>query len=167
MTLAPLSRKHRIPPMDASAATRASWQIKPPPATRVALAYTRSFTAAEHARLLLGLVPAQMEDKWFIYFEDAWLHLHRSWTGACIYGVRLEPEGEGSRVAEAWASRSTEEYTRTDAAYDARLLSFLVDRLLLRLDVAFPVPDAIEGGDRASLYRHHVVGHARARDEDP
>jgi hypothetical protein len=115
----------------------------------------------------MGLLPVQMEDKWFIYYEEDWLYLHRSWTGACIYGVHLAPDGEGSSVAAAWASRATEEYTRSDDAYDARLLAFLVDRLLLRLDVPFPVPDAIEGGDRASLYRHHVVGHARATDEEP
>lgn len=131
------------------------------------LPYERRFSAAEHARLAQGLVPAQMEDKWFIYLENGLLRLHRSWTGACIYGVRLEMDGEQSVVKEAWVSRATSEYTRTDDAYDARLLSFLVERLLLGREVPFPVPDAIEGGDRASLYRHHVVGHARSSDEEP
>ena len=150
-------------------ATRASWKTKPDPRVRAPLRYEyeRRFSPAEYARIVVGLVPAQREDKWLIYFEDGWLRLHRSFTGACIYGARVAAgEGEASAVAEAWVSRATEEYTRTDDAYDARLLAYLVDRLLLRMDVAFPVPDAIEGGDRASLYRHHVVGHARAGDED-
>jgi len=149
-------------------ATSASWRIKPLPEQRAPLPYERRFSAAEHARLAQGLVPAQMEDKWFIYLEDGLLRFHRSATGTCIYGVRLETEGDGSVVKEAWVSRAPGEYTRTDDAYDARLLSFLVERLLLGArEVPFPVPDAIVGGDKASLYRHHVVGHARAADEEP
>jgi len=156
--------------MPSEPATSASWKIKPLPEKRAPLRYERRFSAAEHARLVRGLVPVEMEDKWFIYLEDGLLRLHRSWTGACIYGVRLamEGDGEGSVVEEAWVSRATDDYTRTDDAYDARLLSFLIERLLLgNSQVPFPVPDAIEGGDKASLYRHHVVGHARASDEEP
>ncbi len=154
--------------MASQPATSASWKIKPLPEKRAPLSYERRFSAAEHARLVRGLVPVEMEDKWFIYLEDGLLRLHRSWTGACIYGVRLGVEGEGSIVEEAWVSRATDDYTRTDDAYDARLLSFLIERLLLgNNQVPFPVPDAIEGGDKASLYRHHVVGHARASDEEP
>ncbi len=154
--------------MPSEPATSASWKIKPLPGKRAPLSYERRFSASEHARLVRGLVPVEMEDKWFIYLEDGLLRLHRSWTGACIYGVRLRMEGEGSLVEEAWVSRATDDYTRTDDAYDARLLSFLIERLLLgNSQVPFPVPDAIEGGDKASLYRHHVVGHARASDEEP
>jgi hypothetical protein len=154
--------------MPSEPATSASWKIKPLPEKRAPLPYERRFSAAEHARLVRGLVPVEMEDKWFIYLEDGLLRLHRSWTGACIYGVRLAMDGEGSIVEEAWVSRATDDYTRTDDAYDARLLSFLIERLLLgNSQVPFPVPDAIEGGDKASLYRHHVVGHARASDEEP
>jgi hypothetical protein len=114
------------------------------------LGYERRFTAEEQRRLALGIVPRNMEDKWFIFFEDGWLYLHRSWTGACIYRVRLAPVDEGCEVAEAWV----------------RLLRFLVDRLLLGLDAPFPVPEAVAGGDKAALYRHHVVGHERTNDED-
>jgi hypothetical protein len=130
------------------------------------LGYERRFTAEEQRRLALGIVPRNMEDKWFIFFEDGWLYLHRSWTGACIYRVRLAPVDEGCEVAEAWVNRAPEEYTRRDDDYDVRLLRFLVDRLLLGLDAPFPVPEAVAGGDKAALYRHHVVGHERTNDED-
>jgi len=33
----------------------------------------------------MGLVPEEIEDKWFIYWEDDTLFFHRSWTGNCIY----------------------------------------------------------------------------------
>jgi hypothetical protein len=155
-----------MPPTSPEPATAASWQHKPLPDQRAPLPYERRFTAGEHARVVRGLIPGQTDDKWFIYFEDGLLRLHRSATGVCIYGVQLSVEDEGSVVTGAWVSRATGEYTRTDDAYDVRLLSFLVDRLLLGKQAAFPVPDAIVGGDRASLYRHHVVGHARASDEE-
>jgi hypothetical protein len=152
--------------MTAEVATRSSWQIRPLPEERATLPFERRFTKDEHARLVLGLVPAQMEDKWFIFFEEGWLYLHRSATGACIYGVHLALDGDESVVKEAWVSRKPDEYTRTDDAYDERLLAFLVDRLLLGLRRPFPLPEAIPGGERASLYRHHVVGNARANDEE-
>ena len=156
-----------MPPTPPETATAASWQHKPLPEQRAPLPYERRFTAEEHARVAAGLVPLQTDDKWFIYLDDGVLRLHRAATGVCIYGVHLSVEGEGSVVTAAWVSRATGEYTRTDDAYDVRLLSFLVDRLLLGKQAAFPVPDTIVGGDRASLYRHHVVGHARASDEEP
>jgi hypothetical protein len=149
-------------------ATRASWQIRPLPATRAPLRYERSFTPDEHARVVLGLVPRLVDDKWFIYFEQDWLYLHRASTGVCIYGVRLGPAPEkgASVVEEAWVNRTREEYTRTDDEYDARLLSFLVDRLLLGRDVPFPVPDVIAETNRTESYRQHVVGPDRRVDKD-
>ena len=147
-------------------ATRASCQVRAPPAARAPLPYERRFTKEQHARIVRGLVPARMEDKWFIFFEDGWLYLHRSWTGACIYVVRLAEDDDGSVVKEAWVSRAPEEYRRTDDGYDERLLSFLVDRLLLGRSVPFPLPEAILGDEQVALYRHQVVGDSRANDED-
>jgi hypothetical protein len=68
-------------------------------------------------------VPKDMEDKWFIYFErgpanrppeaqesaspQGWLLFHRSWTGACIYGLHLErAPGGGARVVDSWVESS-------------------------------------------------------------
>lgn len=35
--------------------------------------------------LKIGLKPKDMDDKWFIYFENNQLYFHRSWTGSCIF----------------------------------------------------------------------------------
>src|SRR5450759_5210923 len=100
--------------MPASPATRDSWQNKPMPEARARLAYERRFTAQEHRRVALGIVPRNTDDKWLIFLDGDWLTLHRSWTGVCIYAVRLARVEEGSEVVEAWANRAPEEYTRTD-----------------------------------------------------
>src|SRR5687768_7172538 len=38
-------------------------------------------SAEELRRIRLGFFPREMEDKWFVYCEPPWIHLHRSWTG--------------------------------------------------------------------------------------
>ncbi len=146
-------------------ATRESWETKPLPQARARIAYARSFEAAELARVARGVVPEEMEDKWFVFYEAPWLWFHRSWTGVAIYGVRLRAEGEGSVVEEAWVNRDPAQYRETDDAHDVALLSFLVERLLLGRDVPFPIRADVPA-EKASLLMHHVVGHARSNDED-
>lgn len=145
-------------------ATRESWKHLPLPETRSPIPFGRSFDAGEHARVVRGVVPGDMDDKWFIFYEAPWLYLHRSWTGICIYAVRLRVEGEGSTVEEAWANRNPKEYRLSDDQHDARVLSFLVDKLLLGRDVPFPVRDEFDPA-RADLLAQHVVGRGRAGDK--
>lgn len=52
----------------------------------------------EFERVAQGLVPEEMEDKWFLYFEDGKLYCHRSWNGECIYIVDIVPTGQGYRA---------------------------------------------------------------------
>ena len=62
-------------------ATRGDWKIEPMPDARAAIAYTRGFDSTEHTRLIRGIVPQEMEDKWFIFYAAPWVWFHRSWTG--------------------------------------------------------------------------------------
>ena len=130
------------------------------------MAFLALYSAAEAERIRFGLVPAQMEDKWFIFLEDAWLYLHRSWSGYCMFRLRLEAAGEGLRVAEAWVNRDPEQYEGGDDVYDVALLAYLIDRLLLGRQPPFPFPEGLQP-DAESLFRHHMVGWARANDEQP
>lgn len=65
-----------------------------------ALVISRVFTHDEMTRLRAGLVPEEMEDKWFVVFTDDELRLHRSWTGHHVYTARFEPAPWGERVTE-------------------------------------------------------------------
>lgn len=143
-------------------ATPDAWKAKPLPNSRARFALARRFDAAEYARLAYGMIPRQMEDKWFIYWAGDSLHFHRSWTGVCVFVVRLDEVPGGYSVAEAWVNRDPEQYKSTDLAGDSELLTFLIERLLLGRRVAFP---GGRGGD--DPLRHHVVGYARANDEEP
>jgi hypothetical protein len=50
-------------------ATRSSWKNLPPPAHREALGLTANFTDAEFEVIKDGVVPKEMEDKWFIFMK--------------------------------------------------------------------------------------------------
>jgi hypothetical protein len=159
-------------------ATRQSWKNQPLPDARKRLPYERTFTADERARLARGLEPQEMEDKWFVFYESPWLYFHRSWTGVCIYTVRIrEVDGvDGSAaggtsqtqwvVEEAWANRDPAQYRETDDAHDVALLSYLVDGVLLGKDVAFPIRNKELSAEQASLLKHHVVGNSGVKPPD-
>lgn len=104
---------------------------RPLPKLRVQLPFERNFTEAEVLRLKRGIEPQSMEDRWHILFKDPWLHFVRSWTGFCVYKVRVESDPAGCKVSEAWASREKRQYSVTDVHEDVELLSGAIDDLLL------------------------------------
>lgn len=147
--------------MKAQRATRQMWELKEMPEAKAELHFERTFSSDEYERISQGLVPRQMEDKWFILLEDDRLTFHRSWTGVCMYEVRLERAENAFRVSQAWVNRESEWYK---TAYEADLLAFLIDRLLLGKKVPFlhPTFDV----QAPAVYRHAMVGYNRANDED-
>lgn len=119
-------------------ATRTSWNIQPMPGSNTKLIFNQSYTNQEYEHLSAGLIPKDMEDKWFIFLDGDWLYFHRSWTGFCVYQIRFEQEGENYIVVEAIANRDPEQYRGADDQYDADLIGFLIDDFLLGKRVPFP-----------------------------
>jgi len=113
-------------------ATRDSWKTLPLPTKRAHFQMSLSFSNAEGDRLRSGFIPACMEDKWFIFFEDGWLYFHRSWTGYCLFGVRVDESSNGVRLAEAWASRDPSQYASDNIDFDKGMLETLIRNRLLR-----------------------------------
>jgi hypothetical protein len=114
-----------------TAATRASWKTLPLPLQREHFALPLHFSDAEAEQVMLGHVPKDMDDKWFIFFENGWLYFHRSWTGHCIYGVQLDGSPSGVRVVDAWASRDREHYNSPGLETDIRIVQQLISSRLL------------------------------------
>ena len=90
------------------------------------------FLDAEAEQMAGGHVPNGMDDKWFIFFEEGWLYFHRSWTGYCIYAVRLDGSPAGVRIAEAWVNRNQEQYKSPGLDTDRRMVEQLIRTRLLR-----------------------------------
>jgi len=85
-----------------------------------------------------GFRPMDMDERWFIYYEEPWLYIHRSWTGVCIYGVRFETSADGASIVESWANRDSDPYTETSIETDRELCTFFIGTLLLGQDLEFP-----------------------------
>ena len=103
---------------------RTDWKALPMPEARELASLTRSYSQAEFFQLATGLVPQQMEDKWFMFYEEPWLFLHRSWTGFCIYQVRFEKSVEGVSIAEVVMNRDPSQHT---GDFTPALLGILLD----------------------------------------
>jgi hypothetical protein len=142
--------------------TPTDWENSPMSEQRQSLALTRTFSAPEFALLRRGLLPQDMDDKWFIYCQNNVLHFHRSWTGHEIYQLGFDTSDPASvTTSHCWVTRDPAHYTGTDAAEDAAILGYLIDRLLLNRDIAFPSPAALPPQEAAVL-RHNIVGNSRS-----
>ena len=71
-----------------------------------------------------------MEDRWHVFFKDPWLHFVRSWTGFCVYKVRLEKHDAEYRITEVWVNRDRHQYGCTDGRRDVGLLSIVINDVL-------------------------------------
>ena len=141
------------------AATKESRRILPLPERRIPLKINATYTGSDIDSIKLGLIPETMEEKWFIYLNEDWLYFHRSWTGACIFGVKFRIEASDCTVLESWANRDKDQYNSDDADYDKKLVLFLIDALLLKKSVEFPRPAELPEVP-PGIYQHHVVGQA-------
>jgi len=128
-----------------------------PRATSV-LEYAAEFTPEEFERISRGLIPQEMEDKWFIYLEGDVLNFHRSWSGTCIYRVDLATVGEKLAVDRVLVNRDRGQYRATDNAYDAEVLHFLISNLLLGRQVEFPMRAGL--GSPEGLFQNYMTGTA-------
>jgi hypothetical protein len=98
--------------------------------------YRATFDRAQFEAIAQGLVPEEMEDKWFAYFHDHALCLHRSWTGQGVYRLTFSSDGETHSVTAA--ACATETLEKSDAAHQAALVDFLICNLLLGQSKPFP-----------------------------
>lgn len=95
-----------------------------------AIPFTASYSSDEFDVIAAGLIPIEMEDRWFIYYESPWLYLHRSWTGICIYKVRFEACDDRMSATETMVNRDPAQYSASNDASDVEFLGRLLDRLI-------------------------------------
>lgn len=121
------------------AASATSWTCKPFN-EGVPLSCRATFDSGQFARLKMGFIPQEMEDRWFVYYDEPHLFFHRSWTGQPVYRLSIESGPNGAKVTEAlWAKDlaarpsnwNLAESPMSNSDYQVRLLDFLVSNLLL------------------------------------
>lgn len=126
--------------------------------------YRGRFSRADYERITAGLMPAAMEDKWFIYFVAPSLFLHRSWTGKAVDRVDFDVDETGARVREAVCASDV--LVSQNADDQARLLGFLISNLLLKRGEPFPLPRNPAVGP-PGLYQHHIAGTGYPEERPP
>jgi ADP-ribosyl-[dinitrogen reductase] hydrolase len=135
------------------------WKTQSMPRETEILGFHRIFSYNEFERVRTGLVPREMEDKWFIYYENQTLNIHRSWTGYHIYKITIQQQEDNTyAVTQTIVNRNKEQYNLQNNTYEVSLLNYLIDCLLLGKD-PFPIPTDISK-EESAIYKHSMVGYA-------
>jgi len=125
---------------------REDWKTLPMPGKCRVIDVDCAYTPDEMQQIVLGFLPRQMEDKWFIFFEDKTLYCHRSWTGFCIYTAEFDFDGKRYYIKRLTVNRNPDEYKSTSDEYDVQVFNSLIGLLLLKDYGSMP------GGDPISLW---------------
>jgi len=135
-------------------------RCKPMPLAHAQLALEHTFSADEWQRICRGVVPLQMEDKWFIFVEGDMVHFHRSWTGYCIYEMQGSPLPKGVAVQRVTVNRDPDQYPCVEDEYDLALLDFLISNFLLGQRKPFPLPRGSTPAEKrgSGVAQHHIAG---------
>lgn len=114
------------------AAARGDWKTQAMPDATVTREVERRYSAAEAEAIRFGSLPWQMEDKWFIFYEDGKLFFHRSWTGLCVFVMHFREDGDALVAHRLDINGET-------ADADSESLAFhLIEALLLERDGDMP-----------------------------
>lgn len=106
-------------------AKRSDWKTVEMPERREPFPLEMDLTPEELDRLRRGHTPEEMEDKWFLFFEDGVFYACRSWTGYCIYRIPVSPEGA---IRGGTVNRDPDQYRETDPGRDGVMAEYLVSR---------------------------------------
>jgi hypothetical protein len=111
--------------------TRDEWKLHKMPKSHATIRVSRRFSAREMEKINLGFCPADMDDRWFIFYEEDRLYIHRSWTGYCTYIVRFENDGRDYVACEVQTNRNLKQHGVSDDSYDAQMAFWVIDFILL------------------------------------
>ena len=75
-------------------ATRDDWRFVDIGDQSIRIILKRRFSSEELGVLRSGHRPEDMDDRWGSFMEGDTLYLYRSWTGNCIYRLRIDDDGE-------------------------------------------------------------------------
>jgi hypothetical protein len=127
------------------------------PPAHVELLIDGRYTPQEMNQIQRGFIPADQQDKWFIYYDGTLLHFHRSWTGTCIFQMALVAEEDHTRATRLIVNQDPSQYKVTDNSYNLSLAAYLVDHLLLGRFSPMPLPGKMSEQDQ-QRHQQHVMG---------
>jgi len=75
-------------------ATRNSWGNIVPMKNPRKILINLKFNEEEYEKIKKGFIPSVMEEKWFVFFEENWIHWVRSWTGTEWVKAEIKKEND-------------------------------------------------------------------------
>ncbi len=111
-------------------ATKDTWNIIPTDNPKHLEIYLE-ITESQFNKMKNGLIPEEMEDKCFIYYEEGFLYFHRSWTGNGLYKAKISKEPIGLIIRDFWVERNVEKYSSLDDEVDRTTLKLFISNGLL------------------------------------
>lgn len=103
-------------------ATKNDWSdLQPMPPLYEDLKIELHFNGSHMRNLRRGFIPVDQDQKWFLYFEDNILHIHRSWTGLKMYEVLFDDDDEGGVACRVRINLGPEYGGTLDDAWEALL----------------------------------------------
>jgi len=113
-------------------ATKDSWEIIEMPKNKVVLPINKKYSKDEYNKIMQGFIPKVMEDRWFVYFEDNKLYMHRSWTGYCIYELNFSKEKDSYKITKGYLNGNiADQIEDILLKEEVNKVLLLIDRILL------------------------------------
>ena len=98
--------------------SRDSWRTVDMPLTYETTSLNIKLTEREFQAVLIGFLPKDTDDRWFMYVNEGWINLHRSWTGHCIFRIKFEVMDAGWLLNELQVNRDHNQYKSTNIKAD-------------------------------------------------
>lgn len=114
------------------AVRKEDWKIRALPKLYTEITLGFEYDDEMIARIRKGFLPQSMDDKWFIWFGEGGLNIHRSWTGFCVYRIKFERDASRWRASTVRVNRKPEEYACTDDEEDREIIRRLIEELLIQ-----------------------------------
>ena len=105
---------------------KSDWKTLEMPGQTAKFVINMTLNDDEKECLKEGHKPQEMEDKWFMYYEDNKLFIHRSWTGYCIYIIDCSKSPE----LNVTVNRNPEQYKETDIENDQIQVNILINQMI-------------------------------------
>jgi len=110
--------------------TRDDWRIFDMPVIYETAFLNKGLAAGDYQALLSGFLPRDMDDRWFMYANEGYVYLHRSWTGHCIFRLKIEVIKEECLLTELQINRDTNQYKSTNVEADKMEVDSIVSYLI-------------------------------------
>ena len=81
-------------------------------------ALDRKVSKREYRSLIKGFKPHDMDERWFMYVEEDWIYLHRSWTGYCVFKAKIDTQSDGYMLTMLYINRDPDQYKSTNIEAD-------------------------------------------------